>query len=234
MTNCTTPAGGGANNTGSQNDALLVGEEYLSAPGLAVIEQPPQDETPAAAGSHVYTRSRCAISIDIETLGTRVHSVITSIGAVRFDPQSDWIGAGFHVHIDIEDSMNHDMKVDADTLIWWLCQSDAARQTLCEGQAAAIPLSSALDAFTTFAQGASEIWCNGASFDFSILGYAYLRTRRPQPWNYWDERDLRTLKAINKGMLPAREGIHHSAIDDARHQARLIQHIFQSNPDVDA
>ena len=38
----------------------------------------------------------------------------------------------------------------------------------------------------------------------------------------------------HKGLRIERTGTHHNALDDAIYQARLVQHILNSNPDMDA
>ena len=178
-----------------------------------------------------------AISIDIETLSTRADAAIASIGACRFDPHGDWIGDIFHVHVSLTNCQRHGLAIDAGTVLWWLNQGDDARRTLIAGQEDAAPLITALDAFADFIRGSGaepDIWVNGASFDLPILAHAYRVTGMPTPWHFWQERDLRTLKALNKGARIERAGIHHTALDDAVHQARLIQHILTFNPDLDS
>lgn len=178
-----------------------------------------------------------AISIDIETLSTRHDAAIASIGAVRFDPHSDWIGTALHIHVNLANCQRHGLFIDAGTVLWWLNQGDDARRTLISGQEDAAPLITALDELTDFVHGTGTepaLWVNGASFDLPILTNAYRAIAMPLPWHFWQERDLRTLKALNKGQRIERTGIHHSALDDAVHQARLIQHIFNANPDMDA
>ena len=48
------------------------------------------------------------------------------------------------------------------------------------------------------------------------------------PWTFWQERDLRTLKGLSPDLRIERSGTHHNALDDALHQARLVQHILTS------
>ncbi len=175
-----------------------------------------------------------ALMVDIETMGKRPTSAFTSIGAVLFDPHGDWIGDTFHIHVSLENCMRHGLKVDADTIIWWMHQDEAARNTFIFGQVDAAPLITALEAFSAFAQQACHIWCNGNSFDFPILNNAYDVVGMQTPWHFWHEHDLRTLKNLNKGTRIEREGIHHNALDDAVHQAKLVQRILQTNPDMDA
>lgn len=173
--------------------------------------------------------------IDIETMGKSPTAAISSIGACLFDPYGDWIGDSFHMHVDLESCvLQWNLKMDPSTVIWWLGQSDEARKTLVDGQARAATLSESLSALTRFLPTGVTPWCNGNSFDFAILANAYATIKKPLPWDYWKERDLRTLKGLNPGITTQREGTHHNALDDARHQARLVQRILQANGDMDA
>ena len=178
-----------------------------------------------------------ALMFDLETLSKRPTAAIASIGACRFDPRGNSLGETFHLHVSLENCTRHGLHLDADTLLWWLSQNEAARRALIAGQEEAAPLVTALDAFAEFITGSgpeAEIWCNGNSFDLPILANAYHAAGMPVPWHFWQERDLRTLKALNKGARIERAGVHHTALDDACHQARLVQHILNFNPDLDA
>lgn len=175
-----------------------------------------------------------AIMFDIEALDIRPTAAIASIGAVLFEPHSDWIGDTFHLHVSLENCQRHGLTVGASTITWWLGQDDTARQTLINGQLAAAPLITALEAFSAFCPVDADIWCNGNSYDLPILANAYHAIGIDTPWDYCKERDLRTLKGMNKGLRIERNGTHHDALDDAIYQARLVQHILNSNPDMDA
>jgi DNA polymerase III epsilon subunit-like protein len=178
-----------------------------------------------------------AIMFDLETLGKRPGCIVASIGAVIFDPRGNWIGETLHTHIDMEDSALRGFNAEPDTVKWWLGQDDNARGLLVAGQDAAVSAYAAIDGFCNFIASAgpdAEIWCNGNSFDIPILAAYFHHFHLPLPWNYWQERDLRTLKALNKGARIERHGTHHNALDDALHQARLVQHILTFNSDMDA
>lgn len=174
------------------------------------------------------------VMLDLETMGKRPTSAIASIGAVRFDPLGDWIGYRFQIHVSLENCQRHGLTLDAETLVWWLDQAEEARTALRIGQAGAAPLITALDAFSAWMPGGAIVWCNGASFDLAILANAYHVAGMPVPWAYYNECDLRTLKVLHKDLRIERDGIHHNALDDAIHQARLVQHILQFNKDMDA
>ena len=180
-----------------------------------------------------------ALMFDIEALGIRPTSAIASIGAVIFDPHSDWIGQGFHIHVSLENCVRHGLTIDPSSVMWWLEREDSARHTLVTGQLDAAPLITALEAFSAFTRSEAlgnepDIWCNGNSYDMPILANAYYVIGQETPWAYFKERDLRTLKGMNRDLRIENTGTFHNALDDARNQARLVQHILQFNPDVDA
>lgn len=171
-----------------------------------------------------------ALMFDLETLDIRASAAIASIGAVIFDPRSDWIGDTLHLHIDIAGQRAYRRTIGANTVLWWLGQDDTARQTLIAGQQdGPADLLVAIEAFAAFIPKDGEIWCNGNSFDLAILGDAYDHFNWNRPWQFHLERDLRTLKGLNKGLRIERNGTHHNALDDAIHQARLVQHILRLN-----
>lgn len=181
-----------------------------------------------------------AISIDIETMSTAPNAAIASIGACRFDmPGSgigDWIGDTFHVHVSLANCQRHGLAIDASTVLWWINQGENAKAALLGGQQDASPLVTALEALFSFIAGTDfvdeppTIWANGASFDLPILANAYRTAGIPLPWNYWQERDLRTLKALFPDFRMERAGIAHHALDDAVHQARMIQAMYIDLP----
>jgi len=179
-----------------------------------------------------------ALMIDLETMDNRSTSAIASIGAVWFEPCGSWIGRTFHMHVDLADCQRHGLTVGAETVVWWLGQSEDAIATLRNGQEGAAPLVTALEALEAFADfddpETGEVWCNGASFDFPILENAFRATRGKSPWSFWQERDLRTLKGLSPDLRIERSGTHHNALDDAIHQARLVQHILTSRNEARA
>jgi hypothetical protein len=177
------------------------------------------------------------VMVDLETLGTSPGSVILSIGAVEFDPQGTEIKAGpgyqFHQHIDLVDSMQQGFGVKADTLLWWLNQSDEARSRIVRGQVGAPAIKYALSRFADWClMGAAikevVIWGNGASFDNALLSEAYLKMRVDPPWEFWNDRCYRTIKGEYPDVKLVREGTHHDALHDAISQAKHLQAIYQS------
>ena len=174
------------------------------------------------------------IMIDLETLGTTPGSAILSIGAVAFDPRTDRMGHDFHVVINLRSCRALGLREEPGTIDWWSKRTPEARALLEQAEGASgFGLPEALDQFDRFvrAHGGApsvRVWGNGADFDNALLADIYRRLGRPLPWAFWNNRCFRTLKALRTGLEPERQGVHHDALDDARHQAEWALNIFYS------
>ena len=177
------------------------------------------------------------IMLDLETLDTTPNSVVTAIGAVAFDPLSDKLGAKFYAELtdDLKIQQAHDRTISADTVVWWMRQSQAAQQlfspTVGTAADARYQTVEALEMFQKFvdANGGRdvEIWGNGADFDNIILGSLYEDFGLKKPWSYSRNRCFRTMKNMPGAVgRIQREGVHHNALDDAVHQAKHLQIIY--------
>lgn len=168
------------------------------------------------------------VSVDLETLGTVADAVILSIGAVRFDPDTNQIDdGGFYRCISIDSNLDYKRRIQEDTLVWWMKQSPAAQKVFHEPNK--VSLETALCEFSDWLGGTdSFLWGNGADFDQPMLALAYTQTTVPIPWKFWNIRCLRTLKNLPaaKNVTVPRLGTHHNALQDAIYQAQLIQAIF--------
>lgn len=133
------------------------------------------------------------IMLDLETLSTKGDAAILSIGAVVFDLKNKLIGDSFYNTINLQDCIDLKLRIDASTFYWWINQSEIARQKICDHP---INMNLALLNFTSFCKKHLdenfEIWSKGQSFDISILKNAYQSSKLPCPWNYLNERDVRT------------------------------------------
>lgn len=155
------------------------------------------------------------VMLDIETLGLEPGAVILSIGAVRFD--TDGLGSEFHGNIDLVSCEDAGLTVDADTLQWWLDQDGEVQHVLTGGEA----LEDVLEDFGGWYGDAEEVWANSPSFDCRLLEAAYDAVGLESPWNFWSERDFRTLKELPVAAEIEQDGNEHDALDDAKHQARV-------------
>ncbi|HCM7672242.1 TPA: 3'-5' exoribonuclease [Klebsiella quasipneumoniae subsp. similipneumoniae] len=178
------------------------------------------------------------VMVDLETMGKKHNAPIVAIGAVVFDPATGSIGESFYKVVCLESSVNWGAVIDPSTVIWWLKQSSEARSAIVNDNA--IPLQDALLQFREFVSdnvaGGSkkaQVWGNGASFDNSILRSSYDCIAEDYPWEYWNDRDVRTMVELGQAIsfdpkttIPF-EGSRHNALADAIHQARYVSAIWQ-------
>lgn len=170
------------------------------------------------------------VMVDLETMGTSVNAAILSIGAVAFsfeDKTENLVedkNRHFYQRISLRSAMTHGGVLDADTVLWWLKQSDQARNQLTSETLPQVTMPVALMDFILWIDEVSvgsknvRIWGNGASFDNAILSDAYRRMEFDQPWSYWNDRCYRTAKASSSVPF-VRLGTHHHALWDAVSQA---------------
>ena len=164
------------------------------------------------------------IMLDLETMGTGPNAAIVAIGAVAFDLQAGTIGDRFYRVVDLGTSVAMGGEIDADTVLWWMKQSDDARAMFTRD---GVPLSMVLAEFTIWSSERCEpnnlrVWGNGAAFDNVILSSAYRRSAYMQPWRHWNDRCYRTVKSLYPDVKLERVGTHHNAVDDAESQARHL------------
>lgn len=168
------------------------------------------------------------VSFDIETLGKSVDAPVLSIAAVAFDRNTGKLGPETELHIKLDD-MLHYSKPDASTVIWWLEQSDKARKVIVNGQQKAVSVYEALRGLGDFVRGLPagvSVWGNGATFDVSIIErlYRVAGNGLMEQWQFWSVRDMRTIleaARFDKDTVKF-VGEKHVALDDARHQAKII------------
>lgn len=166
--------------------------------------------------------------LDLETWGTRPGCAIRSIGAVFFSPLRLGLGTDFYANIDGKSCIDAGLHIDPDTAEWWESQSPAARERLRKDR---LPLDEALLGFGDFLRpkGVVSIWGHGASFDPPILEACFRALGMLVPWNFWNIRDTCTLfdlAGVALGDFP-RDGTHHNALDDAKHQALVVQAAYK-------
>lgn len=168
------------------------------------------------------------VMVDLETMGTRMDSVIVSLGAVAFDPDSGKLGEQFLVTIDPQSCLDAGLVVEGGTLLWWLRQSEAVRDAIASAEL--LPLEVALYDFSQWWEErlARYIWSHGACFDVPMLDMAYRKSGRSAPWKFWDARDTRTLFDITNTTVDRAKGTHHNALDDSINQAKAVIRAYRS------
>ena len=166
-------------------------------------------------------------SIDLETADNRYSSAILAIGVCQFDRNTGELGKTFYREINIDSAMRHG-TFSADTLCWWMGQSDEARKLFTDKTRQKHLLPRVLVELAAFIPKGSRVWGNGATHDIAILEHAYLQVAQNHPWDFWNIRDMRTavdMADYRKDTVPF-AGVAHNALDDSIHQAKVIAWCF--------
>lgn len=168
------------------------------------------------------------LMIDLETLGTSADAVILSVGAVKFDLESDKIdGEGFYGSISVGSNMDAGRRISEDTLLWWLKQPAAAQAVFHEDK---LSLEQALiDLSDWLGSNKWVVWSKGPGFDIAMLEHAYKQFGMSPPWEFWNARCVRTYMGLPgaKGIQAPNEGVKHNALSDAYGQAKTVQMIHK-------
>ncbi|MGS3493809.1 3'-5' exoribonuclease domain-containing protein [Klebsiella pneumoniae] len=174
-------------------------DEFVHQTDAVDIESGPHNKEEDQPIDYVH------VMVDLETMGKKHNAPIVAIGAVVFDPATGSIGESFYKVVCLESSVNWGAVIDPSTVIWWLKQSSEARSAIVNDDA--IPLLDALLQFREFVSdnvaGGSkkaQVWGNGASFDNSILRSSYDCIAEDYPWEYWNDRDVRTMVEIGQAI----------------------------------
>ena len=174
------------------------------------------------------------IMLDLESMGCTPDSAIVGIGAVEFDLSAGRVGNTFFRAVNLADAVRQGCKMDPGTVAWWLSQSKEAQRAITQSTYA---LKHALTEFSDFVgscgpQKEVRMWGNGPSFDNAMLAHAYHACDIKQPWAFWNDRCVRTLRALYPS-IQADEfvGEKHNAVDDAMAQ---VQHLIKIRESVRA
>lgn len=177
------------------------------------------------------------IMIDLETMGTNSNAPIVSIGAIIFEPETGALGADFEIVVNLNSSAYYG-EIDASTVQFWLQQSPEARAIFAKD----LPKCTLKDALHEFNAWLADIgdkdelclWGNGKDFDNVILNNAFKACRIRPNFAHWNDLDVRTIVKMGRDILGinpkedlVREGVHHSALDDATFQAKYVSVIWK-------
>lgn len=162
---------------------------------------------------------------DLETLGTDPGCPIVSIGLYGFNMDDDH-SESFYVPVKLASCFDIGLRPNADTICWWMGQSDAARAVFKDPNAVHIAV--ALDMVTMWLNSRPlTLWGNSARFDMGILEAAYKACGKDIPWKFWKEGCYRTVKNFPRAAAIKldRVGTYHNALDDAKSQALHLRNI---------
>lgn len=174
---------------------------------------------------------------DLETMSNVGNSVICSVGLVHCNIITGETGDTFYRVIDIQEQIDDGFNINADTLYWWLSQSDGARQGIIgKGQPTLTRVCSSIIKWLNSLGNPKKfrLWGNGASFDNAILRTAFANKGFEFPIDFWNDRDMRTVVGYcpdemvrNWKIKNQRIGTYHNALDDAKYQVKLCSYIHK-------
>ena len=171
------------------------------------------------------------IMLDLETLGTQSNSVILTIGAIKFDPETEIPPLKrcdtFYKRITISSCKDAGLVTEETTIKWWNSQEASVREEAISNQDR-LPLGQVLQEFTKWFGKSVKIWGHGDDFDCVILSNAYQACNLTPPWKFWNTRDTRTLFDIAGVNLKdyCQDNIHH-ALHDSYRQILAVQESFK-------
>lgn len=171
------------------------------------------------------------VMVDLETMSTDSNASIIAIGAVRF-----WLNVKqteftqdqlFYKAVSLDSSQAAGLHIKADTVMWWLGQSEEARSAFKNP----VSLASALNDFSRFVQYKETfIFGNGAAYDNVVLHNAYKAINLKYPISYKYDVCYRTLCKLSNDKPPKFEGTKHNALDDAKAQTRHLMELLEKHP----
>jgi len=169
--------------------------------------------------------------LDIETMGNQSYSSILSIGAVQFDLETGEIGKKFYTTVSLDSCLQTGLIINGSALEWWMKQNEQAKKDLFSGEK--LHIASALYELSSFIEDISPkpiVWGNSARFDCGILTDAYNKLSLKTPWDFRDERCVRTLVSFNPSIKLSEKmvGNYHNPIDDCIYQIGYCSKIWNS------
>ena len=150
--------------------------------------------------------------LDLETMGSTPGCAILSVGLLFFDPQTGIVTDSHYWEL------RPNGRIQWDTVHWWTKQTTKPPM---EGQWNPDEVQDALRKLW-FAHPAEAIWANGANADFGWLRAAML-----VPWDFRQERCLRTVAALYPDVPRPPDQHSHNALQDCIWQAKLLHNIYK-------
>ena len=162
--------------------------------------------------------------IDVETLSTQNNAVVLSVGVVVFD--ADIISTLGAVISDPDVQAEYGAHVQPSTALWWMKQSEEARQQFKNGAPTVQVLDQVSSLYTSLK--CNTIWSYGSNFDICVLENLYKLFDMQVPWTYKNVRCHRTLVSLFPHIQREEPVVKHNALDDAIAQAKTCMRILRS------
>lgn len=164
------------------------------------------------------------LMLDVETMGTGPDGALVAIGAVFFNETSGQLGPEFYRTINLATAVQRGGEIDAATVMWWLAQDDAARNSI---RFNGYHIDEALADLSAFIATHSRVpdvrvWGCSPTFDCEKVSRALARSGLPAAWRYFNERCYRTVRERNRSVEQDERAGLHNALEDAKFQARHL------------
>lgn len=163
--------------------------------------------------------------LDIETFSSSPDAAIAQISAIDF-----YVGEEFEIQSQFTANINQasnqaiDRHYSNQTLDWWAERPIEVQKLLMTNQRS---VNDVMQEFIEWLSPKSLIWCQGMSFDLPIIKSTLAALDIEIPWNYWNERDSRTLfKSLDVDMQAHRSADCHNSLVDVVDQARVLNHLL--------
>lgn len=159
------------------------------------------------------------VMLDFETFGNGKNKCLSQVGAIYFNNTTGELGQAFKANIDARTHVALGAQIDAETVYWWLQQSNEARASVATGELRDVK--SVLTELNEFLRPAKRIWSH-ATFDFVTLQESLKQCGIKPSFRYSVGLDLRTLTYLGgvKVDKVERTGVHHDALEDCKHQVK--------------
>lgn len=166
------------------------------------------------------------VMVDLETAGNSSNAAIISVGLVKFNFHSNKMD----IHkfgVNLQSCIRLGMQIEPDTFLWWLKQNDKARETLIEDSDTGNSILLVLDAISRVIGKNDIVWAKSPRFDLGILHTAYKLAGKEIPWNFRNERDVRTITSLSNMKIDVITGhVPHDPISDCIQQIHEIKTIL--------
>lgn len=174
---------------------------------------------------------------DIETLGTTEGSTIFQIAAAAFDMETGKIKSKIDLKMNI--STVEDLKVDGDTLKWWLkTDKELLTKLLYEGELTEVEMMTQFTEWIEAQEGSPKLWGNGILFDNLKIKSKLESLGMKYPIFFRHDRDVRTILALAAAVsetseksirkeITREDEVAHDALDDVYKQIRLVCYCYK-------
>jgi hypothetical protein len=180
------------------------------------------------------------IMVDIETLGSGGYTALVQLSAVQFSRYTGVTKKKFATNIDLQSCLDVGLKINGETIYWWLSRSEEARQSILKGPKKHI--GHALQLFCDFLQECCEgeeftimdlsLWGRSPRFDIAIIYDAFTACGLKLVWDLRKEMCVRTIESqgpeIKKEIDEKNKGrVMHDGLVDCLHQIEYVSEIYK-------